>query len=291
MDITPLGLILIAALLHALWNYAAKDSEDPEAMLQASLCASLILFAPVFFYRLPAARFAPGTWGFILATGILHALYFYTLGQAYRSGDLSRVYPLARGTAPVLVAGLAALFLGERISASGATAILFVVAGIFIAHTPDDDGARSLLALLREPASRWALATGVLTAAYSVVDKAGVARVSPDIYIYLMFILTALFNLPLQFRKPRAGFSALQLGKAVSLFRITATGAGMIGAYGLVLLAMTMSKVSYVVAAREVSVVIGAALGVFVLKEGGARRKLAGAAAVAVGIVLLALSK
>lgn len=291
LDIIPLGLILVAALLHALWNYAAKDSEEPQAMLQASLCASLILFAPAFLYRLPTARFAPGAWRFILATGILHALYFYTLGRAYRSGDLSRVYPLARGSAPVLVVGLAAVFLGERIPATGAAAILLVVAGIFIAHTGTDGGGRSLFEFLGEPGSRWALVTGVVTAVYSVVDKAGVARVSPDIYIYLMFVLTALINLPLQFRQTRAGFAVLRLGGARSLFRIATTGAGMMGAYGLVLLAMTMSRVSYVVAAREVSVVIGTGLGVFILKEGGARRKLAGAAAVAAGLVLLALSK
>ncbi|MFC1491380.1 EamA family transporter [Nitrospinota bacterium] len=292
MDILPLGLILIAAFLHAFWNYAAKGADEPQAMLQAALWASLIIFAPAFAYRLPSAKFAPGAWLFILATGVLHSLYFYALGRAYRSGDLSRVYPLARGSAPVLVVGIAALFLGERISPTGGLAIFLVVSGILVSHF-DPAGRAGWLSLLREKESgaRWALATGLVTAAYSVVDKAGVARVSPDVYIYFMFILTALFNLPLQLTRGRASFAGLPLSETRFLFRAAAAGFCMMGAYGLVLFAMQLSKVSYVVAAREVSVIIGSALGVFVLKEGGARQKLAGASLVAAGLVLLAISK
>ena len=111
MDILPLGLILIAAFLHAFWNFIAKDAAEPRAMLSAALWASLILYAPLFAYRFPSAEIAPGGWYFILATGVLHALYFYALGRAYGAGDLSRVYPLARGSAPILVVGIAALFL------------------------------------------------------------------------------------------------------------------------------------------------------------------------------------
>ena len=128
-------------------------------------------------------------------------------------------------------------------------------------------------------------------AAYSVVDKAGVARVPPDVYIYFMFVLTALFLLPAQLTRGRAGIAGLRLGEWRGLLRVAAGGVCMMGAYWLLLYAMRESKVSDVVEAREVSVVIGAALGVFVLKEGGARRKLSGAAIVAAGLVLLAVSK
>jgi drug/metabolite transporter (DMT)-like permease len=123
------------------------------------------------------------------------------------------------------------------------------------------------------------------------VDKAGVTLVAPEIYIYLMFALTALFNLPLQLTRGRVDFSGLPLREPKTLLRIAAGGFCMMAAYGLVLFAMRMSKVSYVVAAREVSVIIGAGLGVFALGEGGARRKLSGAALIAAGLVIFALAK
>ncbi len=289
MDILPLGLILIAAFLHAFWNFIAKGAADPRAMLSAALWASLIVYGPVFAYRLPSAEIAPGGGYFILATGALHALYFYTLGRAYGTGDLSRVYPLARGSAPILVVGIAALFLGERVSASGGAGILLVVAGVLLSYFPS--GGEGFFRPLWAPEARWALATGLTVAAYSVVDKAGVARVPPDVYIYFMFVCTALFLLPAQLARGRADLAGLRLGEWKGLLRVAASGVCMMGAYGLVLYAMRQSKVSYVVAAREVSVVIGAALGVFVLKEGGARRKLSGAALVAAGLVLLVVSK
>ncbi|MEE9275770.1 MAG: EamA family transporter [bacterium] len=293
MDILPLALVCLAAFLHAGWNFLAKKSGEPTAMLWAVLCASLILYAPAFLLRLPQARFAPGAWGFILATGVLHALYFLTLGRAYRAGDLSTVYPLARGSAPLLAAALAAAALREEISARGGLAILLVAAGIYVTHLRGFARGDWLAPLRRwrESGVRWALATGLLTALYSVVDKAGVSRVSPEIYIYLMFILTLLLTAPYSLGGGRAEKILALFRSGPSLLRIGAGGLATMGAYGLVLFAMRMSKVSYVVAAREVSVVLGAALGVFVLKEGGVRQKMAGAAFIAAGIVLLALSR
>ncbi|MBT3352036.1 MAG: EamA family transporter [Nitrospinaceae bacterium] len=290
MDLFPLGLIFIAAFLHAFWNFAAKGADEPRAMLQISLWASLIIFAPVFIWRFELAAIPPGAWKFILTTGTLHSFYFYALGRAYQEGELSRIYPLARGSAPVLAAMLAVLFLGERISLTGGAAILLIVAGVFTSHIgPGTAGMRGILGLFKEPGSRWALATGLVTSIYSVVDKAGVTLAPPEIYIYLMFTLTALLNLSLQLTKERVNLKTLHLGDPKTLLRAATGGFCMMGAYGLVLFAMRMSQVSYVVAAREVSVLIGAALGVFILKEGGKRQKMIGAGLVAAGLVIFAL--
>ncbi len=293
MDLIPLGLVLISALLHVCWNYFAKGSDDPPAMIWCVMTASLLVYAPVFLYRLPSARFAPDAWAYILATGILHAFYISTLGMAYRTGDLSKVYPLARGSAPLMVAGTAALFLGERISPAGGLAIFLVVAGIFLAHLEPGGrrgwrfpfGGESRAAIL------WALATGLSTALYSVVDKVGVSRVSPDIYIYLMFVLTILILAPYYLTGARAAFVRPIFRDGKLLLNVLAGGAFMMGSYALILYAMRMSKVSYVVAARGVSVVIAAGLGVFFLNEGGGRQKLIGGALVAAGLVLLTLSR
>lgn len=293
MDFIPLGLVLLSALLHASWNYFVKKSGDPPVMIWCMMTASLLVFAPVFLYRLPSANFAPGAWVYILATGILHACYITTLGMAYRTGDLSKVYPLARGSAPLMAAGAAALFLGERISSTGGLAIFFVVAGIFATQL-EPSGSGGWRFSFREgsrAAILWALVTGLATALYSVVDKVGVSRVSPDIYIYFMFVLTVLILAPCYLAGDRLARTRATFGDGKSVLNVLAGGAFMMGSYGLLLFALRMSKVSYVVAARGMSVILAAGLGIFILKEGGARQKLIGAGLVAAGLILLTLSK
>jgi drug/metabolite transporter (DMT)-like permease len=293
LDFIPLGLVLLSALLHAGWNYFAKESADPPAMIWCVMTASLFVFAPVFLYRLPSANFAPGAWVYILATGILHACYISTLGMAYRTGDLSKVYPLARGSAPLMTAATAALFLGERISPMGGLAIFFVVAGIFATQLEPSVGSGWRFSF-REGSAKailWALATGLATALYSVVDKVGVSRVSPDIYIYLMFALTVLILAPRYLAGNRLARTRATVRDGKTALNVLAGGVFMMGSYGLLLFALRMSKVSYVVAARGVSVILAAGLGVFILKEGGGRQKLIGAGLVAAGLVLLTLSK
>lgn len=257
------------------------------------MSASLLVYAPVFLYRFPDASFAPDAWLYILATGILHASYIFTLGMGYRTGDLSKVYPLARGSAPLMVAATAALFLGERISPAGGLAIFLVVAGIFAAHIEADPGSGWRFSFGRESRTTiiWALATGLSTALYSVVDKVGVTRVAPEIYIYLMFLLTILFLAPFYLTGARAALVRSIVGEPRLFLNVLVGGAFMMGSYGLILFAMQLSKVSYVVAARGVSVVLAAGLGVFILKEGGGRQKLIGAGLVAAGLALLTLSK
>lgn len=293
MDLLPLTLVLFSAGLHAVWNYLAKGSEDPPAMIWCTMTASLLVYAPAFLYLLPDARFGPNAWTCILATGILHAFYISTLGMAYRTGDLSRVYPLARGSAPLMVTGTAALFLSERISPAGGAAILLVVAGIFVSHLESGQrgGWRLPFQAASESAVLWALATGLTTALYSVVDKVGVSRVSPDIYIYLMFVVTSLSLAPYYLRRANAGTLRSILGDGKAILQILSAGAIMMGSYGLLLFALRMSKVSYVVAARGVSVLIAAGLGVFLLKEEGKLQTLLGAGLVAAGLILLTLSK
>lgn len=293
MDILPFFLVCTAAFLHAFWNFLAKEGDEPIVTLWVTLTVSLVLYLPVFLLRLPHAAFAEGAGVFIAVTGLLHVLYFLALGRSYRSGDLSIVYPLARGSAPLTVALLAAAILGERISFTGGLGIFLVVAGIYMIHLKDINlkGLIGPLALAREPATRWALTTGLLTALYSVVDKVGVTRVSPEIYIYLFFALASMLLLPYILIGERRKHIINTLCQPNGLLRTTAGGICIMGAYGLVLFAMQLSKVSYVVAAREISVVLSAMLGVFILGEGGQRQKLLGSTIVAAGLVLLAISR
>ena len=108
---SALGIVLIAAFLHAFWNYLAKKSRNKIAFIWWSILFSVILFLPMFLYYWPAATISSGGWSCIVATGILHAFYFWFMGRAYERGDLSLVYPLARGSGPLFVPILAVLLL------------------------------------------------------------------------------------------------------------------------------------------------------------------------------------
>jgi uncharacterized membrane protein len=284
-----LFLVVASGLIHAGWNFWVKGSGDPLAALWSALVAALVLYLPLFILRLPGAEALRAGAPYILATGVIHTFYFLALTRAYQAGDLSTVYPLARGSAPLLTALFAGIFLGERISLTGGAGIALIVSGIAAVHAwagPEASAREG-----RREAIRWALATGLSTSVYSVVDKAGVARVAPEAYIYFMFLLSALFLAPWALTGER-GKSVRTLARVPGAWlRIAGGGLCTMGSYLLILFAMRMSKVSYVVPAREVSVVLGAALGVFVLKEGGAERKMAGAGLVAAGLIFLALAK
>lgn len=292
MEPLALLLVVVSGFIHAGWNFWVKGSGDPLAALWSALAAALVLYLPLFVARFPGMDSLQAGAPFILATGVIHAFYFLALARAYQTGDLSTVYPLARGSAPLLTAVFAGIFLGERVSPAGGAGILLIVSGAAAVHAfPLWAGPRAPAQAGRGGAIRWALATGLATSVYSVVDKAGVTRVSPEAYIYLMVLISVLFLAPWALSGGRGrGLRALA-GEPGAWLRIAVGGLCTMGSYLLVLFAMRMSKVSYVVPAREVSVVLGAALGVFVLKEGGAARKMGGAALVAAGLALLAMAR
>ena len=123
-------MVLVAAFLHASWNYLAKKSNNKIAFIWWAILFSTIFFLPMFIYFWPAVSISPAGWACIVATGILHAFYFWFMGGAYERGDLSLVYPLSRGTGPMLVPILAVLFINEQLSLPGVLGIALVVGGI-----------------------------------------------------------------------------------------------------------------------------------------------------------------
>ena len=134
MSLTALALVLGAAVFHSAWNLALKsESRRLEASLLA-LAAAVLLSAPVLLVH-PVTELTAGAWALVLLCGAFETAYLLTLTAAYAIGDLSLVYPIARGTAPLVVAPLAVLVLGERLSAPGLVGIALVVTGIFAAHS------------------------------------------------------------------------------------------------------------------------------------------------------------
>jgi uncharacterized membrane protein len=253
------------------------------------LLIATIGYLPMFLYFWPRHAVSPAGWACIVATGILHALYFWFMGGAYERGDLSLVYPLSRGSGPLLVPILAIIFLQEQLSFAGIVGISLVILGIYCIHLKSFTLVAFIepLRALRGSASVWALCTGGTIAGYSLIDKVGVGLVYPPIYIYLMFVISLLLLSPYVLAKQRA---ALKLEWLVNKWPVLIDGVLVLFTYLMILFAFRLSKVSYVVAAREVSIVFSAFLGIIWLKEKHAWQKIAGAALIALGVVFIGLS-
>src|SRR5213596_3877219 len=191
-----LALVLAAAVLHAGWNALAKRGTDPLAFLALCSCVAapvlVPLAAPMLWRDGLPARAVP----FVLGTIALHVLYFYALGRAYSSGAYSVVYPIARGLGVALVPVGAYVLLDERLSPIGIAGIAFVVAGVLTLHQVGHRHAIATGAPLGA-ATLWAVVTGLSIASYSLLDKAGVARLHPVPYMLLMEAGCAAVLLPL----------------------------------------------------------------------------------------------
>jgi len=276
-----LALVLAAALIHASWNALAKRAGDPLALLWWAGVLGTVVYLPPALWVLTQTGFLLSALPFVVATSLLHASYFFTLSAAYRSGDFSIVYPVARGLGVALVPFLALGLFGEHLSALGALGVGLVVAGIFALHW------RSTSAALVAPGTGWAIVTGITIATYSLVDKAGVARLHPLPYIALLEVGACLILLPAALARRQALRDEWRLNRQGVLLAAVLSPGG----YLLVLFAFQLSKAAYVVAGREVSIVFSALIGSLWLREGALPRRLAGAAVVAAGVVCVALAR
>jgi drug/metabolite transporter (DMT)-like permease len=266
------GLALAAAFLHAAWNVLLARARDPQAATAVALIAAIVLFAPVAAVTWDAERAA---WPYILGTAALHLAYFALLAAAYRRAELSVVYPLARGLAPIFVLIASAVALGVSVSASDAAAVCLVGVGVII-----------IRGIRRGAAWRGAI-FGILIAgciaAYTLVDNEGVEHANPVTYLELATALAAVGYL--------GGFVTFKgvsaLGREMNASSVAA-GLAMFGAYALVLAALRLAEAAPVAAVRETSILIATAGAALVLRERFGRARWAGAAFVVAGLVLLA---
>jgi drug/metabolite transporter (DMT)-like permease len=290
MTAVSLILVLLAAVAHASWNLLLKRADDPEVFAWCLLVVATVLLAPLgvvlLFYN---SVDVTGLW-FILATIALHVLYFNLLARGYVQGDLSLVYPVARGMGPMLVPVLAVVFLNEKIEPLAIGGIAAIIGGMYTISWWGNfhQLLRSPLLFLKSAGMRYAVLTGLTIAVYSIVDKEGVGHVQPLLYMYFLTIGTAAMLAPyVLFHKGAKSVRAEWRANAVP---ITVAGLFTFAAYGLVLTAFSLSRVSYVAPAREVGIVIGVMLGVFLLKEPFGRGRLLGSGFVVAGLALIALS-
>ncbi len=271
MPAAALALALGSAGLHAAWNLLLAGTRDTEAAVAAALPLSALLAAPLAlaFWRMDGPA-----WPFVGASSVLEVAYFALLAAAYRRTDLSIVYTLARGLAPVLL--LAGSVAVGALSPSGGevAGVLLVAAGVL-----------AVRGLRRGRGAVFGIAIACCIAGYTALDKHGVAYASPVAYLEVMTVLSG--------GAYTAGFVALRGPRALRAafgWRTAVAGAAVFGAYALVLAALRLAPAASVAAVRETSVVVAAALAAVVLKERVTPVRLGGAVLVAGGVALLALS-
>ena len=279
------ALVVCAAVLHAIWNALAKRAENQFAFLWSSVSLATLLLLPLGLSRLPAEPSPSAGLPFVAASIGIHAVYFWALSRSYRYGDFSRVYPMARGLGVALVPLFALPLFGERLSWLGSLGIGLVVVGI-VGLSRNPTAARSTRGGFGA-GTLWAIVTGLTIASYSLVDKAGVARLHPMPYIALMGLGLSVVLCPIVLADRRA----LAHEWRQRWRTILVASAMNLTSYLLVLFAFRLSKVGYVVASRELSILFSAFIGSLWLGEGRLAPRLAGASVVLAGVVCVALAR
>jgi drug/metabolite transporter (DMT)-like permease len=286
-----IALVLLSALLHAVWNFSTKGSGSPVAftLLRNAIAATgLIVLLPFFELR----EIPSQVWRILCGSVVVHTLYLYSLSKAYQSEDLSLVYPIARST-PAFVPLVAAPLLGERLSLLGAVGIAVVVVGIWLVNACSWRW-RSLA----QPGVKHALLALTATVAYSLLDKHAMATFSPSswsglapravVYFLLMEAIVVVLFFPLALRE----VGGEGLCKVARLELRSAAGAGLaaLASYTLILEAFRTASVSYVVAGRQSSVLFALALGMIFLRERPSRVRFVGTVATVVGVALISVA-
>jgi drug/metabolite transporter (DMT)-like permease len=285
MSPVVLALVLTAAFAHAGWNLLAKEAEGGAAFVWLSAIVGSVVYLPALALGVASGSGHLG-WpavALMAGSGALHAVYFVLLQRGYATGDLSLVYPLARGTGPLLSTTAAIVVLGERPSVLALAGGAIIVAAVFsLIVRPGQSLRRSGGA-----AALFAVLTGAAIAAYTLWDKhaVGPAALSPITYYWGANLANALLLTPWVTRHPD------RLRRAWTSSRRQAAGVGVLSplAYVLILFALARAPISYVAPARETSILIGVLLGATVLGEGDTRRRVIAAGAILLGVTALAL--
>ena len=292
MSASALALVVAAALLHSIWNIAAKKAGGDDRFALGTAALLVVIWAPVGVWAgrgvLPSWGWRE--WGVVLASAVVHLVYFTTLLRGYRRSDLTVVYPVARGTGPLLSSLGAVLLLGETLGLVGVSGVAAVTLGVFFVA-----GGPALWAKAHDPTERdrvrtglrYGAATGALIAGYTLIDGYAVKAMllSPVLVDYIGNLFRLPFLLPVALRDP-AGFA--QAWRAQWRYALVVAVLGPM-AYVLVLYAVRLAPLSHVAPAREVSMLFAALIGGKLLGEGDRGLRIVGAVCIACGVTALAL--
>jgi len=292
MPFTAIVLVLLAGLIHASWNIAAKKANGDVRFAFFITLFTVAVWGPVGLYlawqQIGAWNLA--AWACVVASGLIHVAYFIVLLRGYRAADLTVVYPVARGSGPLLSSAVAIVLFGEHLTVWGMCGIAAVALGVYLiaggpsiwrnAHAPEQR-ARTRLGLL------YGLVTGLTIASYTVVDGYAVkALLLSPILMYYISSIVQLLSLGPTVLKDRL---LLNQHWQTQWKYALAVGALSPVSYVLVLYALQIAPLSHVAPAREVSMLFGALLGGQLLGEGDRFLRLTGAACIGLGVAALSL--
>jgi drug/metabolite transporter (DMT)-like permease len=265
--------VLAAAAVHAGWNGLLAGSRDVQATMAVAAAAGTALLLP---FGVATWDLDGSAWPYVVASAALELAYFALLAAAYGRADLSFVYPVARGAAPVLVLVVSVAALGTSPGALAAAGVMAIAAGVVLVRGVGAGAQRGALGL--------ALAVGACIAGYTLVDDEGLNHAAAVPYLTATMVLAT----PVYVAAVAAARGPAALRVAANA-RSIAAGAGMVGAYVLTLAALELAPPAPVAALRETSVVMAAGAAALAGREPVARRRLAGAVAVVAGAVMIAL--
>lgn len=284
MPVSAILLLVVSGFILSLWNLFVKKAEDPSAFFLGAILFALALYTPVFFLLIVPGIGHPPFEAFAAAAsaGLTEGVYFVLLTYAYRRGDLSLVYPVSRGSAPLFILAGGTVFLAERVTSFGGVGIALIVAGIAAVAWPGR-GARVTFS-----AVGLSLLTGAAIAGHHVCYKWALRFWSPYAAIYAAW-LVATFTLGTYCVVTRPFFKVVRY---IYEHAVAVAAVGVIAMAGFIcaLAALNMTLVSYVGAARNVGMVFSVLFGARLLGEGAMWRRLAGAAAITVGVAAMALA-
>ncbi|VVE63786.1 multidrug DMT transporter [Pandoraea captiosa] len=290
MSLTALALVVTAAFLHATWNFVAKridtrEGGGPQLVFLYALL-TVVIYTPLALYFLTGTQASwpsPLGWGVITVSALLHYGYTLVLQRGYRVGDLSVVYPLARGTGPLLSSLGAIVLLGERPGWLALVGIGLVVCGVLVIA----GGERLFRRGSMHAGAGWGVLTGGFIAAYTLADAYAIRTLmlAPLVYYYLENVLRVVLSAPTAFSRP-ARIKVLWQANWRKILVISTISPM---SYFLILTALRYAPVSHVAPAREMSMMVAALLGVRVLGEGDMHRRVGGAVLIALGVAGLTL--
>jgi uncharacterized membrane protein len=296
--VDPLVFVLVAgsAVLHVAWNVLLKTAGDPlrAAVVGMTTAGALIVpGAAIAWWANGAPPIPPEAFGLAALSGVLEAAYFVFLAAAYRRGDLSVVYPIARGTAPLLAVFVGVVILGERLGPEGFAGVALLLVGLLMLQRPWRYLRRSADGGGWDPAVGFALLTGVMIASYSAVDRVGTRVVEPWLYAGLIWAFGVIFLWAYSLVSSQLARWRAPDAEPFDTGRAAFGGLVTLAAYLLILYAFSVAPLTAVAPLRESAIVLASAWGTLRLGEGGDRseaaRRITASALVVLGAVLLAL--
>lgn len=284
MSLLVLGLLVLSALGHAGWNLLVKNNDKKFILMWWGILLGSIIGAPLLLLHWPIPA---KIWPFALASALIETIYDATLATAYQEEDFSVVYPIARGGAPALLGLWAILFLGETPSLAGMIGLLILTAGLMVVGSSRwwSEGRKGIGSA---KGVGLACLVALMISVYSVIDGAGVRFMDAAAYTVLVFMLNAIFIIPV-ITKLYGPQTILEVGR--HHWRVVAAICLLdIGSYVLVLISFTLAPVAYVGAIREISIVFGALAGWLWLKETFGHVRVIGAVIIFAGILTILLA-